>query len=147
MTGNVKDNKRIACYGDSLAVIEKGKIIKRIIIDEDVIKDKIDTVIKKRETKLEPYNIFRKSVEDITGYTYYGCRTTPIIEGVRESIHDQKIYKIWSTYILNTETMKRLHKEYLESLKIKKEISRKNGIILSSNNPNFKPYMLHAHKR
>jgi len=43
--------------------------------------------------------------------------------------------------------MKRLHEEYLESLKIKKEISRKNGIILSSNNPNFKPYMLHAHKR
>lgn len=32
MTGNVKDNKRIACYGDSLAVIEKGKIIKRGII-------------------------------------------------------------------------------------------------------------------
>ena len=43
--------------------------------------------------------------------------------------------------------MKRLHEEYLESLKIKKEISRKNSIILSSDNPKFKPYMLHAHKR
>ena len=41
---------------------------------ETLTKEKIDEVIDKKEVALDPYHIFRKPVEDITGYKYFGFR-------------------------------------------------------------------------
>ena len=142
MTAITKDNQRIACYGDIFAVIEKGEVIKRIIIDEQRLKIEINQVIDKNEAPLNPYNIFRKAVENVTGYKYFGNRLTPItpvIEGTKKSIHDQEVYKKFVKYILQNEKMKRIHELYMQNLKVRKEINKKNYIVLGGNNPNFKP--------
>lgn len=138
MTANASDTQRVACYGDKIAVIEKGRIVKQIIIEERTFKEKIDEVIDKKEVALDPYHIFRKTVEDITGYKYFGFRNSPVIEGVQESIHDQKIYKKWRDYILANECIKKSQKSYLENLKAKKKVEAMDFLILGVNNSNFR---------
>lgn len=147
MAAEVKDRRRIACYGDKIAVIENGVVIKQIIIEEQVLQKEINRIIEEREVPLDVYHIFRRAVENLTDYKYYGFRGIPVIEGVPESIHDQPIYRKWQDYILHHEKIELARKGYIENLKAKKKFERENYLLLNSNNPNFKPYMSHRHKR
>lgn len=139
MTANASDTQMVACYGDKIAVIEKGRIVKQIIIEERTLKERIDEVIDKKEVALDPYHIFRKAIEDITGYKYFGFRNSPVIEGVQESIYDQRIYKKWRDYILANESIKKSQKAYLENLKTKKKVEAMNCLVFGVNNSNFRP--------
>lgn len=128
MTTIAKDDQRIAGYENIFVVINNGRIIKKIIIDDQRIRKEIDQVIDKREAPLKPYNIFRKAVENVTGYKYFGnglMPVTPIIEGTKKSIHDQDVYRRSEKYILQTETMKKNNERYIQNLKAKKEINKK----------------------
>lgn len=149
MTINGNSKQRIACYGDKIAVIENGKVIKRIIIEEERLKNRIDQIIDKREVYLDPYHIFRKSLEDITGYQYFGKRNNPVIDGRERSIHDQIIYKKWRDYILKNDVIVKMQESYRENLKERKKFKDYNRLILGVSNPNFVPkrYFNNTHKK
>lgn len=129
MTSKV-DKRRIACYGDKIAVIEKGKLQKLLILDEVLLKNNIDEIIEKELVRLEPYLIFKTAVEKITGYALFGNRGTPKIEGELYSIHDQPIYRQWREYIANTPKLKKRMQQYLSGLKARKEYINENKEIL-----------------
>lgn len=149
MTAEGKDGKRIACYGDKIVVLENKEIKRFLIIDEEKVKKEINSIIDNRETVLDLYHIFRKCMENITGYAYYGIRNPPVINGVRYSIHDQEIFKKYKDFILENEVLKREHSLYEEALKKKREREIRNRIVLGVNNPNFdkKRYASNVHKR
>lgn len=149
MTINGNSKQRIACYGDKIAVIENGKVIKRIIIEEERLKNRIDQIIDKREVCLDPYHIFRKCLEDITGYQYFGKRNNPVIDGIEMSIHDQIIYKKWRDYILKNDVIVKMQESYRENLKERKKFKDYNRLILGANNPNFVPkrFLNNTHKK
>ncbi len=130
MASKERDLRRIVCYGDKIAVIEKENIVRLIIVDENLLKNNIDELIESETTILEPYWIFRTAVENITGYVYFGNRTTPKVEGALISIHDQPIYKQWRDYILNTPKLRKRSEQYLKGLKARKEFFKKNKEIL-----------------
>lgn len=110
---------KLACYGDKIVALENGDIVRYFIIEEEFLKAKIDSIISNRET-IEPSYIFKKAVEDITGEMFGIRGNIPQINGQKESIHDQAIYKKWRNYILSNEEMKICYKRLKEE-KIKDE--------------------------
>ena len=104
--------RRIVCYQNEFVVVQEEKIIFRINIEEEILKQKIDEVLSLGVVSMEPLLIFKKAVEDITQIKLFGPQNKPKIEGKIMSIHGQEIYKKWRDYILNTELMQR-KAEYL----------------------------------
>ena len=90
MTTIAKDDQRIACHENIFVVINNGRIIKRIIIDDQMIRKEIDQVIDKREAPLKPYNIFRKAVENVTGYNYKQRQWRKIMKGTFKTWRQKK---------------------------------------------------------
>ena len=64
MTANVSTNeeKKIICYGNMFAVISNGKVLKRIVIDEGRLEQKIEEVINKKLVPYNPQAIFKRAV-------------------------------------------------------------------------------------
>ncbi|MBD8923266.1 hypothetical protein EGR52_07615 [bacterium] len=101
MTANVLTNeeKKIICYGNMFAVISNGKVLKRIVIDEGRLEQKIEEVINKKLVPYNPQAIFKRAVEEITGIRYYTAKVAPVVDGKTFSIHDQEIYKEFYKFI------------------------------------------------
>lgn len=125
--------QKLTCYRDKIVLVEEGKILKKIILEEELLKGKIDEEINnKNSSYLTIRDVFQHAVEGIVPYKFFDKNQKVYINGECVSIHDQEIFKKWKKYITSKEEVQK-HLIYTRLTPQAKKTKKIEGLLAKSN--------------